>query len=152
MATSSTVAAVKTALVAQLTALIGDTDVQVAYGRPQDSLVSREAVHVADVAYSAELANMRAGRKHYDEDYTVDVVIAVARPRGEASDAESRAFALFEYLRDLLADADGSSGLGVDGVWQTTLESVDAQVTHPPGADGPVAVIVATVRCRGRVE
>lgn len=150
MATSSTVVAVKTALTTQLAAAIGDATVQVVYGRPQDALVRREFVHVADVSYSALLANMKAGRKQYDEDYTVDVVFAVGRSVGEASDAEDRTFALFEYLRDLLAESDGASGLGVDGVWSVMLESADAEVHHV--GEAAVATIVATVRVRGRVE
>lgn len=150
MATSSTVAAFKTALVTELTSAIGDATVQVAYGRPQDAIVRRESVHVADVSYSANIANIKAGRKQYDEDYTVDVVIGVARSIGESTDAEARAFVLFEYLRDVLAEATGAQGLGVDGVWAATLEAVDAQVAHV--GEGPVAVIVATVRVRGRVE
>lgn len=148
MATSSTVPAVKQALVALLAAAINDSNVQVAYGRPQDSMVRRESVFVADVSYSATVANIKAGRKHYDEDYTVDVVVAVGHPRGTTHDAEARAFALFEYLRDVLAD-DPSLG-AVDGLVWAVLESARAGTV--PTGESAVSVIEAAVRCRGRVE
>lgn len=148
MATSSTVPAVKAALVSLLTTAISDSTVQVVWGRPQDSLIKSEFIHIADVGYSAEIANIKAGRKQYDEDYTVDVVIAVGKPRATSEDAETRAFALLEYLRDLLAD-DPSLG-GVDGLAWAVLESVDAATNHEGTV--VVSVIVATVRCRGRVE
>jgi hypothetical protein len=147
-ATSSTVPAVKSALVSLLTSAISDSTVQVVYGRPQDSLVKAQFVHVADVDYSAEIANIKAGRKQYDENYTVDVVFAVGKPRATSVDTEARAFALFEYLRDLLAD-DPSLG-GVDGVVWAVLESVDAATEHQGNV--VVSVIVATVRVRARVE
>lgn len=148
MATSSSVPAVKQALVTLLTSAINDTNVQVAYGRPQDSMVRRESVFVADVSYSAEVANIKAGRKSYDEDFTVDVVVAVGQPRGTTQDSETRVFALFEYLRDLLAD-DPSLG-GVDGLVWAVLESVDAATAHT--GESAVSVIEATVRCRARVD
>lgn len=148
MATSSTVPAVKAALVDLLAASIDDSDVQVHYGRPQDSLVRREAVFVADVSYTATVANIKAGRKHYDEDYTVDVLFAVGKPRSTNEDSETRAFALFEHLRDVLAD-DPSLG-GVDGLIWAVLDSVDAATTQ--SGEAAVSVIEATVRCRGRVE
>ena len=148
MATTSTVPAVKAALVDLLATAVNDTEVQVVYGRPQDSLVKAEFVHVADVSYSAEIANIKAGRKQYDENYTVDVVVAVGKPRGTSEDAEARAFALFEHLRDLLAD-DPSLG-GVDGVVWAVLESVDAATEHQGSV--VASVIVATVRVRARVE
>lgn len=146
--TNSTVPAVKAALVAALTTAINDSTVQVVYGRPQDTLVRREVVYVADVDYTAEVANLKAGRKHYDEDWRVDVVFAVAKPRGAPADSEGRAFALFEFLRDWLAD--NASGGGVAGVWALTLESVSAVTAHE--GEGPVSVVVASVRCRARVE
>ena len=149
-ATSTTVTAVKQALVDELTARINDSEVQVVYGRPQDAMVRRQFVHVADVSYSAQIANVRAGRKQYDEDYTVDVVFAVGAASGESADVEATAFGLFEHLRDALADEDGAQGLGVDGVWALTLTDVESSVQHY--GEAPVAVIVATVRCRGRVE
>lgn len=149
-ATSTTVTAVKQALVDELTSRINDTDVQVMYGRPQDAIVRSQLVHVADVSYQAAIANIRAGRKQYDEDYTIDVVFAVGAASGESVDVEATAFGLFEHLRDALADEAGVQGLGVDGVWSLTLANVTSQVDHHLNA--PVAVIVATVRCRGRVE
>ena len=148
MATSSTVVPVKTALVSLLTSAINDSTVQVLYGRPNDSLVQRESVFVADVTYSAEVANVKAGRKQYDEDYSVDVVFTVARGRGVGADTEARVFALFEFLRDLLAD-DVSLG-GVDGLAWATLASVTAQTAQE--SEGPVSVLVATVKCRARIE
>lgn len=151
MATSSTVVAFKTALVTALTTAINDSNVQVAYGRPQDLLVTkRELVHVADVDYSANVANIKAGRANYDEDYRVDVVFAAGRPRGQSSDSETRVFALFEYLRDLVAEETGKQGFGVDGVWAVTLEAVDATTAHQ--GEGPVSVLVATLRVRARIE
>lgn len=148
MATSSTVVPLKTALTAALVASIADPNVQVAYGRPQDHLKHRDAVFVGDVSYTANVANIKAGRKHYDESYSIDVVFACSKPRGTSGDAEGRAFELFEHLRDLLAD-DPTVG-EVPGLIWAVLESVEAAVDH--NQEGPVAVVVATVRCRGRVE
>ena len=148
MATSSTVAAFKTALVTALTTAINDSTVQVEYGEPQDSLKRREGVYVAGVSYSAEVANIKADRKQYNEDYSVDVLFHVARARGLASEAESRVFELFEYLRDWVAE--NATGGSVDGVWSVTLTSVEADVAHE--GEAPVAVLAATVRVQARVE
>lgn len=141
MATSSTIPAVKAALVERLTAAVNDSGVQIVWGRPQDSLAARECVYVADARPSYEFANIKAGRRQYDERFEIDVLFCVARARGDVQAAAERAYQLLAALRDVLADdftVGGISGL----VWLRMGSAVEA-VAY--GGEGPVAIIETTV-------
>ncbi|MDQ3107514.1 MAG: hypothetical protein M3Q68_06870 [Actinomycetota bacterium] len=139
--------AVKAALVALLTTAINDATVQVVWGRPQDSLVSRQCVYIADVSYASEIANIKSGRKQRDERYTVDVVISIYLPRGESQTCEERAYALLDSLENVLAD-DPTLG-GVDGLGWAVLGNVSVATVQLK--EGPNCVIVADVDVLARL-
>lgn len=148
MATTSAIPAVKAAVVALLIAEVGDSEVQIVWGRPQDSLVSAECVYVADARPRYEFANMKAGRKQYDERFDFDVLFCVSRAAGEVQEAAERCYALFASLRDILAD-DPSLG-AVDGlVWARLGDAIEATAFGKGGA--PVSIIEATVTCHARL-
>lgn len=148
MATTTTVPAVKAALVTLLTAEINDTSVQVMHGRSQDNLVKkRQVVVVGSVSYASEIANIKAGRKQRDERYSVEVIFLVAKPRGAPEDAETAVWGLFNALEDVLAD-DTSLG-AIDGLVWAALGSVEADVAMEK--EGPVAWVTANVDCYGRL-
>lgn len=148
MATTSTVPAVRAALVSLLTSAINDTDVQVTHGRQQNSLVKRQVVTVGAASpYTSEIANLKAGRKQRDETYSIEVIFWVAKPRGVPYDADTRVWTLFAELEDLLAD-DPTLG-GVDGLAWAVLGDVEGDVAIE--AEGPVAWLVASVDCKARL-
>lgn len=148
MATVSTVPAVKDALVTLLTSAINDNTVQVVYGPTPDSLKKRKVVVVGEVSsYQSNIANIVAGRKQRDERYTIDVYLFCAKPRGQAVDADTTVWELFESLENVLAD-DPSLG-AVNGLVWAVLGGVQANVTQEK--EGPVAWISAGVDCYGRL-
>lgn len=148
MATTSTVPAVRAALVTLLTSAINDSDVQVTHGRQQNSLVKRQVVTVGNAGpYSSEIANLKSGRKQRDETYSIEVIFWVAKPRGVPYDADTRVWTLFAELEDLLAD-DPTLG-AVDGLAWAVLDDVEAGVDIEK--EGPVAWVVASVDCKARL-
>lgn len=148
MATTSTVPSVKAALVTQLTTAINSSSVQVSYGRPIQNLVKRQVVVVGNVSYSSDIANQKAGRKQRDERYSIEVLFFVGAARGRAADAETRVWALFASLENILAD-DPYLGGAIDGLAWAVLGSVEADVAHEN--EGPVAWIAANVDCLARL-
>lgn len=110
MATRSTVPAVRAALVALLQARPGLAGVQVGYSHPGDAL-ERESMFLGGTRGRHDPANLRAGRKHRDEAYTLDVWVDVSADGPTAQPASERAWALIGELEDVLAD-DPSLGLG----------------------------------------
>lgn len=147
MATTSTVPAVKTALVSLLTSAINDSTVQVMYGKTPDHLAKRQAVVVTGpTSYASEIANLKSGRKQRDETYTITVLFLVGRPRGQSTVADARAWTLFAELEDILAD-DPQLG-AIDGLAWAVLGGVEADVAQEK--EGPVAWIAADVDCKAR--
>jgi hypothetical protein len=148
MATTSTVPAVKAALVTLLTSAINDSDVYVSQGRPQDDLAQRKVVVVGSVSYSSEIANVKSSRKQRDERYSIEVVFLVYDAAGgTAAEAETAVWTLVAELEDLLAD-DTTLG-GVNGLAWAVLGKVEGDVAVE--RKGPVAWITADVECMARL-
>jgi hypothetical protein len=145
MATTSTVPSVKTALVT----LIGSalSGIQVTYGRPADDKLNRECVYVAEAIGTHRVPVFKAGRKPREERYSVEVVVAVIKGRGDVTDSESRAFTLLAAVEDAVAN-DPTLG-AVDGLVHATAGSWETAAEQT--AEGPAAVIRFNVDCLARI-
>lgn len=145
MATHSTVPAVSAAIVSVVApALPG---VQVVEGRPADSLLQRECVYTGQVTGHHAIANIKAGRKQRNENYTIDVVCSVLQARGTVAAARNRAYELVAAVEDALAN-DPFLG-AVDGLIAATaggFRDVSDFVK-----EGPAAVVVLEVECSARL-
>lgn len=155
MATSSTIPAAKTALVTLIGAALatagdGGEPIQVSYGRPADSQLARECVYVGDVTGLQRIPVAKGtGRKTRQEDYSIEVVVAVLMLEGETTDAEARAFTLLAEVEDVVAD-DSTLGLATNvGYFAASTGSLDmaADVT----AEGPACVLRLNVDCQARL-
>ena len=145
MATTSTVPAVKAALVALLTSALPST--QVSYGRPADSMLSRNCVWVGRAAGADRVPVMSAGRKVREQDYSVTVFVWVAKPRGTVEQAEDEAHVLLAEVEDALAD-DPSLG-GVDGLIHATAGSWEAEADV--AQEGPFCLVTLDVDVLARL-
>jgi hypothetical protein len=155
VATSSTIPAAKTALVSLIGAALatsgpGSTAIQVAYGRPADNLLARECVYVGDVTGTQSVPVARgSGRKTRQEEYRVEVVVAVLMVEGEVTDAEARAYTLLAEVEDVVAD-DSTLGLATNvGYFQATTGSFDAIADYTD--EGPACVLRLNVDCKARL-
>lgn len=148
MALSSTVPAVKAALVSLVTTGIGDSTVQVSYGRPADSMLARDCVWMGRVTGSDRVPVMSAGRKVREQEYSVQVIVWVAKPRGTVQEAEARAHVLAAEINDALAD-DPSLG-GVDGLIHATAGSWEVEADQ--ALEGPFCLITFDVDCLARLD
>jgi hypothetical protein len=109
MANSSTVPALRSALLAALQARPALASVQVEFSHPGDT-DENETVYLGEVRGSSTIPVLRAGRKVREERYTIDVWIDVAADGPTAEGASERAYALYGELEDILAD-DPTLGL-----------------------------------------
>ena len=106
MSSTSSVITIKQALKAQLQAAIGATPT-VYYSHPGAEL-GVEVIYLGDAREGEhEIPTLKAGRKRREESYVIPVVFEIAKPGTDASEAETRAFALFAYLENLLANTPG---------------------------------------------
>jgi hypothetical protein len=151
MATSSTVAAVKAALVDELQVLaIGSDDaarpaqVQVSYGRPPLDLRRSESVYFAEEMDTAEYEyRLSAGRRRRVVRWNLDLMVDSA-VIADVEAAEIRAFEITSAVEDFLA------AYAQPGEWPNTAltgESlsvllVDMSVEHEESADGVLRVLV----------
>ena len=145
MATSSSVPAVKNALVALLATALPDT--QVTYGRPADSMLTRNCVWVGRAAGADRIPVMTAGRKVREQAYNVTVFVWTAKPRGTVEEAEAEAHVLLAGVTDALAD-DPSLG-GVDGLIHATAGSWEAE--GDLAQEGPFCLVTLAVDCLARL-
>jgi hypothetical protein len=106
MPTSSTVPAFKAALVSALQALPALAGVQVAYRWPGPS-TEAEGVYLSDWSFEKTIANIKAGRKHREETFELEVILqsfnAAPSPR-DADDADARVSVFEAALDGVLAD------------------------------------------------
>ena len=146
MATSSTVPAVKAALVSLLTTALPST--QVTYGRPADSMLSRNCVWLGRAAGADRIPVMSAGRKVREQTYSVTVFVWVAKPRGTVEAAEDEAHDLLAEVEDALAD-DPALG-GVDGLIHATAGTWEAEADL--AKEGPFCLVTLDVDCLARLS
>lgn len=146
MATTSTVPAVRAALVSLVGA--GLAGVSVTYGRPMDKVLPREAVWVGDVTVDQRVPVMTAGRKRREESYRVEVTVSVLNARGTLQTADERCFTLVDAIENVVAD-DPTLG-GIDGLIHATVAGIRSPVPEF-AAEGPVALAVVEVACLSRL-
>jgi hypothetical protein len=146
MATSSTVPAVRSALVALLEVALPDS--QVSYGRPADAALQRECVWVGAARGADRIPVMKAGRKCREQSYSVQVIVWVAMPSGQQDDADARAFEVLTVIEGLVAD-DPSLG-GLDGLVHATAGAWESVSDF--AKEGPFASISFDVDCLARIN
>lgn len=109
MATTSTIPAVKAALVASLRSAL--PDVQITYGgveNPQESYIG-----IGNVVGNFAIPTMKAGRKSRNETYTIAVLIATILATDDVEGAEALAYEHLATLEDLLANDPSFPGVNV---------------------------------------
>ena len=143
MATTCTVPTVKAALVSGLTSALPGQ--QVSYGWPGD-VVKRSCIYIGDVTGRFDIPTMKAGRKHRDETYAVEVYIGVVLPGKTVEAAETQAFTLLAALEDLLANNPGF----VSGVNAAVAGEFD--VTSGFNAEGAACAITCKVNVSNRLN
>lgn len=146
MAGTSTVPTVKAQLVDVVTAALtgaGEVEVPVTYAWPGKSTLP-ECVFLgphpetADIRLdrSSQIATIKAGRKHRQENYTVRLTIWSFRPELEPADAqecEERAFELLAPIEDALA---GDARIGLPPATVQKAEIADTASTLFPFKSG----------------
>lgn len=147
MATSSTVPAVKAALVTRIASSL--SGVSVTYGRPADNLLAGKGVWVGDVEGEHRVPVMTAGRKRREETYRVQIVVFNHLARGTQQAAELAAFTLLTEVEDVVAD-DPTLGT-VDGLVHATIGG-GFTTTVDQTAEGPVCLVTVEVDCLARLN
>lgn len=121
MATTTTIPAVKAAIVAQLAARSGLANVGVTYAWPGPS-TKAEAIWLEGVVGQVRMPELVGTvRQSRHETYMVGLVVQVVQEGGAAETAsvtEARLLALWSEVEQLFAD---NRGLGVDGVLDVKL-------------------------------
>ena len=158
--TTSTVPVVKTTIVSALSArltadnVLGDdgTVPTVYYSHPGQEL-GMDGVWLGNTKRgSSTIPTMRAGRKHREEEYVVEVVFEPCRVGPSASPAESAAFAQLAALENLLAE---DPGVGLHASLTPTLLAVlrgwATTCTWDAGTGGWRCRLVADVAVRSRL-
>lgn len=160
MSSSSTLPQVKAQLVTLLTTAlatsgVGGGQVPVAYAWSPDAEDEMVFLGRRDEdgptwtsRMTHDIATIKAGRKHRDENYTVELTVWTYRPDvapADANEVDARAFELVEEVENVLAD---DPRLGLDSIlWAKVAEIVPTGRAH---AGGWVveAVVVIEVRAR----
>lgn len=145
--TSSTITLVRARLVDVLANNPVLTGVQVSHGYPGEGLIKREAIYVDRVVGAHKIANIKAGRKQRDEEYTVTVVISVVKDAGTIAVCEARAFELLEQVEDTLADDPALQDL--EGVVHATAAGF--RMFSDMAKQGPACVIEFDIDVRARL-
>lgn len=143
---TSTIPAVKAALVAAFQARPALSGVQVTWGVPHDA-IAREWICVGDVEGRQDSAAI--GQQRRDEEYTVLVVVNVVRPSLESAQATAeRCFALVaeveQALRPLTAPPLGVADL----IWAFVTKT---DLTETFDTDQRTARATVHVACRARI-
>lgn len=165
MSTSSTLPAVKAALVSLLqdalsTSGVSGGQIPVEYAWPgpdsADEMVflGRHPDTVGNPltesgSMRSEIPTIKAGRKQRQETYTVDVTCWSFRPdltAGGAEEAETRGFQIFAEVEDVLAD---DPTLGLSSIQHAVL--TDVGVALIPFQSGWASVLVASVTVNARL-
>ena len=122
---TSTIAAVKAALVSLLAARPGLHDVQVSYGPPLPN-PGRELVWIGEVEGEQQVAGL--GNQASYENYGVKVIISVLREGGDAQSADERCFEIFAELenevRQEVYPVFGVAGVNAATIGAFTLEEL----------------------------
>lgn len=95
-----------------------------------------------------DIATIKAGRKHRDENYTVELTVWTYRPDvapSEANEVDARAFELVEEVENVLAD---DPRLGLDSIQWAKVAEINAVGRAISGGWVVEAVISIEVRAR----
>lgn len=144
----SVVPTVRQAIVDRLRLRAGLSGIQVEPTHP-GAAIEEETIFLGDAHDGKhEIANLKAGRKSRNEEFTLDVYVAVLTPGNSATEAEQRAFALLGEVESMLAD-DPRVGLAASvlqsaegGDWEESLE---------PEELGWTCALRFEVKCRARL-
>lgn len=106
-----------------------DPDLEVVLGPPRNPQQGKVLV-IGDVSGDLTVAHMRAGRKSYDDQFSVEI-LAIAWDAGgeDHTKCDAEAQAITEHVRDVVADRPqlelqyGASGM--DGVVAATVGTLD---------------------------
>ena len=146
MATTSTMVAVKAALVNVLRGRPGLDSVLISYADPGDKGRREQAFFDEVRASEQRSVSMKAGRKRRDEEYELDLVVDVSSKTTPES-VESRCLDIVSELEDVLA-LDPTIG-GTDGVLWALVS--DLRLKTLETGDGPVCRAIVTITVRGRL-
>ena len=147
MATSSVIPGYKAALVAALAARAGLSATTVAYAWPGPSATA-EMIACSTSRSSQDFANIKAGRKHRNEDAEIDAVVWVFQGGGtpvDADDTEARSFAMAAEVEGELAD---DPTLGGVCEW-SRIARVEAELV--PFEKGWASQLILTLAVRARL-
>lgn len=124
MTVRSTAPAVKAAVAQLLRTRPGLTGVQVSVGHPGQS-IEPDCLIVSVVTGARQEARSIGGR-HRDEDYTLDVIVSVARTDEDQETVTARAYELLAEIEDALRDDPNLGGLTTKWVEVAGWSEVEA--------------------------
>ena len=140
--TISIVPALIDALVSTLRARAALTGIQVEPAWPGDNPES-ESIFVTSTRVDSEIANMRAGRKHRNEDPVIGLTVLVQR-HDSPSATRDRAYVLYAEVENALADSPTLGGL--DGLLWASITRHESETfgVEPGLARSIIEVEIAT--------
>jgi len=147
MATTSLVPAARTALLSALTASLAGGGVQCSASHPGDA-IERESVYLGDCRFSYDLATIRSGRRSRDQEFVLDVWLVTTTDGPDAQAATTRAWQLFAYLEDIVAN---KPTLGLAQPFWAVVTDGDEVLGWDEDRRGAFSRIRAGVTCTGRV-
>ncbi len=111
-----------------------------------------EFVLVAGTTGRQDVANLRAGRAHRDDEFTVRVWMMAGRPGQDVDVAESRVEGFLDVLDDILADPQHRRPpvLGIPGLASAVLADWDGPDAEPTD-EGIAAFVLADIACSARL-
>ncbi len=107
----------------------GDASLTVLVGPPRDPQ-QESLIVIGDVTGELEVPHLTAGRKHYDDSFSVEVLCMAWDPGApDFADVDVRCQGLAEYVRNTIADhprLESRAGAdGLDGVVHAVIGTVD---------------------------
>lgn len=143
----STIVAVKQALVTQLKALDGMGAVSVSYAHPGER-GSKEILYCGAVRNGDhEAVALKAGRRRREENYDLDIEIAVSGTRLTEARSETRAIVIGTLVEEYLAD---NPTIGdVPNVRFVVVSGIEMQTITT--TNGPLTQLTLTVSIKARL-
>ena len=149
---SSTVAAVKTAIITALAARAGLAGVQVEYADPAKHRQD-ELIYFGNTRGRHEIAAIRAGRKPRNETYTLDLYIGAVKRGETVSAAEDRVAALLAEVEGLVADDPQLTAAGLAAGTIDSITAGDWEIDPGEIEPGrPAAAMVFGLEVRARLS
>ena len=147
---STTMYAVKAALLTKLQADATLTNIQVTYA-DSGGAMRRESVFMGDINSSEQVPeSLSSGRRRRIEDYTLDVHVVVQSKAAGVQEAEERAVALAAAVEGVVSDYPQLGG-GVTGLMFCEVSGMSMSSSEA-GADGPRIFCTVHVRVKARLS